>query len=108
MSTQLLAHVRYPQDLFKAQRAILGSYHVTDAGSVYSGDDQWVTPKEPTSSGDAAPLQPPYYLTLKVPGEAKPAFTLYSTFIPKSSTANTRSVLTGYLAANSDPGPDYG
>ncbi|MDQ1548013.1 MAG: uncharacterized protein QOH69_2917, partial [Actinomycetota bacterium] len=37
MSTELLAHVRYPQDLFKAQRAILGSYHVTDAASFYSG-----------------------------------------------------------------------
>ena len=47
MSTQLLAHVRYPQDLFKAQRAILGSYHVTDAASFYSGDDQWVDAERP-------------------------------------------------------------
>jgi uncharacterized membrane protein (UPF0182 family) len=108
MSTQLLAHVRYPQDLFKAQRAILGSYHVTDAASFYAGDDQWVTPNDPTSSSAATALQPPYYLTMKVPGDTKPAFTLYSTFIPNSSTSNTRSVLTGYLAANSDPGPDYG
>jgi uncharacterized protein len=108
MSTELLAHVRYPQDLFKAQRAILGSYHVTDAASFYSGDDQWVTPNDPTSSSTATALQPPYYLTMKVPGDAKPAFTLYSTFIPNSSTSNTRSVLTGYLAANSDPGPNYG
>ncbi len=51
MSTQLLAHVRYPQDLFKAQRAILGSYHVTDAASFYAGDDQWVTPNDPTPLG---------------------------------------------------------
>ena len=108
MSTQLLAHVRYPQDLFKAQRAILGSYHVTDAASFYSGDDQWVTPNDPTSTAAEAALQPPYYLTMKVPGDTKPAFTLYSTFIPKSSTTNTKSILTGYLAANSDPGPNYG
>ncbi len=108
MSTQLLAHVRYPQDLFKAQRAILGSYHVTDAASFYSGDDQWVTPNDPTSSSVSTSLQPPYYLTMKVPGTAKPAFTLYSTFIPNSSTSNTRSILTGYLTADSDPGPDYG
>jgi uncharacterized membrane protein (UPF0182 family) len=109
MSTQLLAHVRYPQDLFKAQRDILGSYHVTDAASFYSSDDQWVTPNEPTSSSTTdAPLQPPYYLTMQVPGTPKPAFTLYSTFVPKSSASNTRSVLTGYLAADSDVGPDYG
>jgi uncharacterized membrane protein (UPF0182 family) len=108
MSTQLLAHVRYPQDLFKAQRAILGSYHVTDAASFYSSDDQWVTPNDPTSSAANPTLQPPYYLTMKVPGYTKPAFTLYSTFVPKGSTQSTRSVLTGYLAADSDPGPNYG
>jgi hypothetical protein len=108
MSTQLLAHVRYPQDLFKAQRAILGSYHVTDAASFYTGDDQWVTPNDPTSASVSTALQPPYYLTMKVPGDKAPAFTLYSTFIPNSSTSNTRSILTGYLAANSDPGPNYG
>jgi uncharacterized membrane protein (UPF0182 family) len=108
MSTQLLAHVRYPQDLFKAQRAILGSYHVTDAASFYAGDDQWITPNDPTSTTASPPLQPPYYLTMKMPGASKPAFTLYSTFIPNSSTKNTRSVLTGYLAVDSDVGPDYG
>jgi uncharacterized protein len=108
MSTQLLAHVRYPQDLFKAQREILGSYHVTDAASFYSSDDQWVTPNEPTSTSATPPLQPPYYLTMQVPGTPKPAFTLYSTFVPQSSASNTRSVLTGYLTADSDAGPNYG
>jgi uncharacterized protein len=108
MSEQLLAHVRYPQDLFKAQRAILGSYHVTDAASFYTGDDQWVTPNDPTLPTTQTALQPPYYLTMKVPGTSKPAFTLYSTFIPNSSAKNTRSVLTGYLAVDSDVGPDYG
>jgi uncharacterized membrane protein (UPF0182 family) len=108
MSTQLLAHVRYPQDLFKAQRAILGSYHVTDAASFYSSDDQWATPSEPTASGTDAPLQPPYYLTMQIPGTNTPAFTLYSTFVPRSTADNTRSVLTGYLAVDSDVGPDYG
>src|SRR5690606_38957808 len=29
MGDELLAHVRYPSDMFKVQRAILGSYHVT-------------------------------------------------------------------------------
>jgi uncharacterized protein len=109
MSAQLLAHVRYPQDLFKAQRAILGSYHVTDAASFYAGDDQWVTPNDPTSSTTNPTLQPPYYLTMKVPGQSsKPAFTLYSTFVPKGTAANTRSVLTGYLSVDSDVGPNYG
>jgi len=106
MSAQLLAHVRYPSDLFKVQRAILGSYHVTDPGSFYSSDDQWVTPADPVLASDVP--QAPYYLTMQVPGTQKPAFTLYSTYIPKGNADSTRNVLTGYLAVNSDAGPDYG
>lgn len=106
MSEQLLDHVRYPSDLFKVQRAILGAYHVTEAGSFYSGDDQWVTPNDPVSTTDT--LQPPYYLTMQVPGTDSSAFTLYSTFIPQATADSTRNVLTGYLTANSDAGPDYG
>lgn len=108
MSTQLLAHIRYPADLFKVQRAILGSFHVTDASDFYSGNDQWTTPNDPTSSTSNPTLQPPYYLTMQVPGDNAPAFTLYTTFIPNASGTNSRNVLTGYLAVNSDAGPDYG
>ncbi|WP_309617762.1 UPF0182 family protein [Salinibacterium sp.] len=107
MDQQLLDHVRYPSDLFKVQRAILGSYHVTDPGSFFSSDDQWVTPEDPVST-TANILQPPYYLTMQVPGTDAPAFTLYSTFIPKASADSTRNVLTGYLAVDSDAGPNYG
>lgn len=108
MSEELLSHVRYPADLFKVQRAILGSYHVTEPNDFYSGNDQWVTPSDPTSSAANPTLQPPYYLTMQIPGWDDPAFTLYSTFIPRGSGDSTRNVLTGYLAVSSDPGDDYG
>ena len=29
-----MAHLRYPQDLFKVQRELLTRYHVTDAATV--------------------------------------------------------------------------
>lgn len=108
MSEQLLEHVRYPSDLFKVQRAILGSYHVTDAGSFYSSDDQWITPNDPVGATGNQTLQPPYYLTMQVPGTDQPAFTLYSTYIPNASGDSSRNVLTGYLAVDSDAGPNYG
>ncbi|MGV8884631.1 MAG: UPF0182 family protein [Microbacteriaceae bacterium] len=108
MSKDLLSHVRYPADLFKVQRAILGAYHVTDTNSFYSGDDQWRTPNDPTSGKDNPTLQPPYYLTMQVPGTKKPAFTLYSSYIPKATGSSASNNLTGYLAVNSDAGPDYG
>jgi len=108
MTEALLSHVRYPADLFKVQRNILGAYHVTDPGSFFSSDAEWRTPNDPTSSAVAPTLQPPYYLTMQVPGADEPGFTLYSTFIPRTASENERNVLTGYLAANADPGEDYG
>ena len=108
MSESLLSHVRYPSDLFKVQRSILGAYHVKDAGTFYSAEDEWVTPNDPVSNPAAPRLQPPYYLTMQVPGSENPAFSLYSTFIPRATGEASRNVLYGYLAANSDYGPDYG
>lgn len=108
MSDQLLDHVRYPADLFKVQRDILGEYHVTDSVSFFNRDDEWVTPNDPAAPAGADTLQPPYYLTMQMPGAESPAFTLYSTFIPASSGGNSRNVLYGYLAANADAGDDYG
>lgn len=107
MSEDLRAHVRYPADLFKVQRKILETYHVTQAGSWYSGDDAWNTPTDPTTTSGLA--QPPYYLTMQVPGTEAPAFTLYSTYIPRQGAGDaSRSVLTGYLAVTADDGDDYG
>jgi uncharacterized membrane protein (UPF0182 family) len=100
--------VRYPSDLFKVQRSILGRYHVTDAGSFYSQQDAWMTPNDPVQGEGLGALQPPYYLTMRAPGETQSAFSLYSTFIPQSAGATTRNVLTGYLIANSDAGSEKG
>lgn len=105
MSGALLSHVRYPADLFKMQRGILGQYHVTDAGAFYSQQDAWMTPNDPVDQGlGTGPLQPPYYLTLQAPGQTKPSFSIYSTFIPRSTGESSRNVLTGYLVADSDAG----
>ena len=107
MSGDLLSHVRYPADLFKAQRAILGQYHVTDAGSFYSRDDAWITPNNPTAV-DTTVFQPPYYLTMQAPGQDAPVYSIYSTFIPDATGSNSRNVLTGYLVADSDAGSTTG
>jgi uncharacterized membrane protein (UPF0182 family) len=108
MSGQLMSHVRYPADLFKVQRKVLGKYHVTDPGSFYSVDDAWTTPNDPVSPSTNTTLQPPYYLTMQVPGSKDPAFTLYSTFIPDATGATSRNVLTGYLAVDADAGSTAG
>ncbi|GAA4158282.1 UPF0182 family protein [Gryllotalpicola daejeonensis] len=102
MSAQLMSHVRYPEDLFKVQRQVLGSYHVTDAGSFFSSEDVWKSPSDP--SKDTTTVQPPYYLTMKLPGQKSAAYTLYTTYIPNSGQSSSRSMLKGYLAVDSDAG----
>ncbi len=104
MSGELLSHVRYPADLFKMQRAVLGRYHVTDPTSFYSREDAWTTPNSPTAGAGTTLLQPPYYLTMQMPGQDAPSYSLYSTFIPEARGEQSRNVLRGYLAVDSDAG----
>lgn len=108
ISGDLMSHVRYPADLFKMQRSIMGQYHVTDAGSFYSSDDAWTTPKEPTLPPENKTLQPPYYLTMQMPGQDAPTYSLYTTFIPDQKGGSTRDVLTGYLAVDANAGDKDG
>ena len=108
ISAELMSHVRYPSDLFKIQRSVLGNYHVTEAGAFYSQQDAWMTPNDPVEGTGLGALQPPYYLTMQAPGDADSAFSIYSTFIPQSTGESSRNVLTGYLIANADAGREAG
>jgi len=102
MSSQLMEHVRYPQDLFKVQRQLLASYHVTDANSFYGGGDFWQVPKDPTH---ATQDQPVYYQSLAMPDQKTPAFSLTTTFIPSGTG---REILRGFLAVDADAGATAG
>ena len=112
MSTDLMAHMRYPEDLFKVQRTVMAKYHITDPEDFYSGGDFWKVPDDPTKEGDSA--QAPYYLTLKMPDQDQASFSLSSVYIIGGNT--DRNVLTGFLGVDSEtasdePGkrnPDYG
>ncbi|MDD1477000.1 UPF0182 family membrane protein [Arthrobacter sp. H16F315] len=106
MSGALMSHVRYPEDLFKVQRELLGRYHVTQADSFYTNNDAWSVPNDPTAKDDVN--QPPYYMSLKMPNQDKPAFQLTSSFIPQVVNGNARNVLYGFLAADSDAGSEKG
>ncbi|WP_422732862.1 UPF0182 family protein [Microbacterium limosum] len=105
MSGELMSHVRYPTDLFKVQRAMLGQYHVDDARSFYQRDNAWATPNDPQ---DSSRLQPPYYLSMQMPGQEEPTFSMFTTFIPPGTGTASRNILTGYLAVDSDAGGDAG
>jgi uncharacterized membrane protein (UPF0182 family) len=104
ISKQLLEHIRYPEDMFRVQREILSSYHVTTAAAFYGGQDFWRVPRDPSTFGANAGAQPPYYLTLQMPGEEKPEFALTTPFVPRGGREN----LSAFAVVNSDSGANYG
>lgn len=106
MSGDLMSHVRYPTDLFKVQRAMLGTYHVEDAASFYARDNAWKTPDDPVTPANG--LQPPYYLTMQMPGQDDPSYSMFTSFIPASEGDNARNVLMGYLAVDANAGNQDG
>ena len=104
MSADLIAHMRYPEDLFNVQRTMMATYHVNDAAEFYSGGDFWKIPDDPTTPGQDQ--QAPYYLTLKMPGQDQASFSLSSAYIIGGNT--NRNVLTGFLAVDSETSPGTG
>ncbi len=71
MSDELIAHLRYPEDLFTAQNLASRVYHLpaTDTGATtfYNQDDRWAIPLD-VSTAQPTPMEP-YYVTMRIPGE---------------------------------------
>jgi uncharacterized protein len=102
MPAGISAHVRYPEDLFQVQRAMLEQYHVDDPVTFYNVRDKWTVPTDPTANGGN---QPPYYLLADKPAGngTTPQFQLTTPM-----KVNNREYLASYISVNSNPGPDYG
>ncbi|HEY3559740.1 MAG TPA: UPF0182 family protein, partial [Kribbella sp.] len=110
ISPALMSHLRYPEDMFKVQRDLLAKYHVQDSGTWYQNSDLWRVPDDPTavsSGGDSSThiSQPPFYLSLRMPGQTEPQFSLTSVYVPNGEREN----LTAFMAVDSEAtSPDYG
>ncbi|KRF04362.1 hypothetical protein ASH00_14055 [Arthrobacter sp. Soil782] len=106
MSADLMAHVRYPEDLFKVQRELLARYHVTETQPFYSNNQAWAVPVDPTlEEGEQDVKQPPFYLSLQMPDQESASFSLTTPFIPfVPEGQEPRNILYGFLAADGDAG----
>jgi len=98
----LLKHMRYPEDLFKVQRNMLATYHVTDPRTFYDGTDQWKVPEDPENPSNK---QAPYRLSVRTPsGGPNPVFSLTSVFVPQK-----RQNLASFISVDADAAKnDYG
>ncbi len=107
-NTDLVNHIRYPEDLFNAQRFMLQQYHVTDPSSFYSATARWTTPDDPTSTAATdRPNQPPYYVQASSPDD--PDSTSDASSFQLTSPMNVQNAqnLAAYMSVDSSP-DDYG
>ena len=53
---------------------MLGRYHTTNARTWYSQSDIWQVPNDPVNraEGQEKRKEPPYFLTIRWPGDASP------------------------------------
>jgi len=98
----LRPHLRYPQVQFELQRQILTQFHVQGPQAFFGGQNFWSVPGDPHNDG--GPAQPPYYLTMSMPGATSPQFSIVTSFAQRG-----RSNMAAYMAVDSNPAsPDYG
>ena len=102
MPPELVAHVRYPEDLFKIQRDLLTAYHIDDPGAFFREADFWAVPNDPAAGQGGKRAQPPYYQYTKLPGQTEPSFQLTTPL-----TARSRPNLAAFVSVAND-GDDYG
>ena len=103
ISPELKEHLRYPQDLLKVQRQTIGRYHTTNTNTWYQQSDIWAVPNDPVS-GQKQLKEPPYFLTIRWPGETEPHYSNTTVFVPRG-----RENLSVYMAVNADATSDnYG
>ena len=113
VSGDLMSHFRYPEDMFKVQRSLLETYHVTEAAEFYTGGDRWRLSEDPTAataegSTSSQMLQPPYYLTMQMPTQKSAEFSLTSVYVPAGGGESRRAAMAGFLAVDSETGDTPG
>ncbi|KUH65564.1 hypothetical protein AU184_18505 [Mycolicibacterium novocastrense] len=98
ISEELQQHLRYPEDLFKVQRALLAKYHVDDPVTFFSTSDFWDVPLDPNPT--ASSYQPPYYIVAKDLAENDRAASFQLT---SAMNRFRRDFLAAFMSASSDP-----
>jgi len=100
LPADLKRHLRYPEDLFTLQAAVLSTYHMTDPQVFYNREDAWVVPKQIRQSVEI-PVAP-YYVIMALPGEPTEEFLLMQPYSPLNQTT-----MASWMAARMD-GENYG
>lgn len=103
----LAAHLRYSEDVFAHQAAVLSRVHVTDINTYYNGDQEWSSTTETVGGGAEGTriTSPARYTYATLPGQRRERFSLITYFKP--AVASRGIGFAAWLAVGNDPG-DFG
>jgi uncharacterized protein len=105
MPPDLRAHIRYPEDMFDIQASQYRAYHMDTPEVFYNREDLWQYPREPAApdgNGSNSARMEPYYIMMRLPGEAHAELFLMLPMVPSQ-----RENMIAWLAARCDL-PEYG
>ncbi len=102
MPPELLEHIRYPQFYFMCQAWMYADYHMRDPQVFFNREDRWSLPVEVYQT-DKVNVEP-YYVVMKLPGEAKAEFIQ---MLPMTPTGKEEQNMIAWLAGRCD-GKHYG
>ncbi len=108
--TELIGHLRYPQDLFRIQTDVYTMYHMKDPVELFKREDPWQIARDPSTSpyptlraNFATKPMLPYYLLMELPDESTLSFLLMQPFTPED-----RPNMSAFMVAKSGPLDEYG
>ena len=100
MPTDLRAHVRFPEDLFRIQTQLYATFHMDDPEIFYHREDEWQIP----TVNRAESARDPYlrHIIMKLPGESREEYIVMTPFTPRG-----KDNLSAWMVARND-GDHYG
>src|SRR5712692_8778259 len=100
MSADLRAHLRYPEDLFRAQTDLYATYHMAEPEIFYHREDQWQKPVLSRPGEQPDPFL--RHIVMRLPEERQAEFILMVPFTPRG-----KDNLASWMVARND-GEHYG
>jgi uncharacterized membrane protein (UPF0182 family) len=98
LPADLRAHIRYPEDLFRAQTVLFTTYHMNEPDVFFHREDQW---QIPSGAGNNARSYL-RHMVMKLPGEQKEEYIEMTPFTPRG-----KDNLAAWMVARQD-GDHYG
>jgi len=99
MPADLRAHMRYPDELFRAQSALYTTYHMDSPDDFYHREDQWQIPSTDQKEGAVAFMR---HMVMRLPDEQGAEFIYMVPFSPRG-----KDNLAAWMVARND-GAAYG